>query len=397
VILVEIKKIDENLVLKYYYSGFQSNYWVDEKLLSEKPFRIKQIFNVKRDILLERKEDDFEEPEYFFKIGILQNDYYKIDKEVFGLKNNFFFFKDLHLSEKHFIAKTKISLLCQIDKQISEDIYIGGKKEDILPYKSFVELTKVFPTTHEIKLYRQAKVTSILNEYFENVRDKELQYHSYVGKKIPVYKSNLRKTFKKAEIIKYETLFERLETMLHNEITYSEPQWQEEIIQIILLLFPKYIAVFDEVRFKDIYNDKIRRLDYGLIDFMGNLDLIEIKIPFDKSIVSLGQYRENHIPNRDLSGAIMQIEKYIYYLNKTGINGEKNLTKKYKDQLPPNLEIKITNPNGMIIMGRDVNLSKQQKEDFEIIKRKYKNIIDIFTYDDLLRRMEIAIEQFKRL
>jgi len=192
-------------------------------------------------------------------------------------------------------------------------------------------------------------------------------------------------------------LLERLNTMLNNEVKYSEPQWQEEIIQIILLLFPKYIAVFDEVRFKDIYNNKIRRLDYGLIDFMGNLDLIEIKIPFEKSIVSVRQYRENHIPNRDLSGAIMQIEKYIYYLNKTGINGEKSLTKKYKDKLPANLEIKITNPNGMIIMGRDKNLDKQQLADFEIIKRKYKNILDIFTYDDLLRRMEIMIEQFKRM
>jgi len=395
--LIEIEKTDKDLILKYYYSGYQQNYWVDEKLLSKKSFQIKQVFNVRKDILIERKEEDFEDPEYYFKIGSLEGEYYKIDKSVFGLKNNFFFYKDVHLSEKHFIGKTKVSLLYQIDQNISQDIFIGGEKEDILPYKSFVELTKIFPTTHEIKLYRQAKITSILKEYFDNIQDKELSYHSYVGKKTPVYKSNLRKTFKDAEIIKYETLLERLNTMLNNEVKYSEPQWQEEIIQIILLLFPKYIAVFDEVRFKDIYNNKIRRLDYGLIDFMGNLDLIEIKIPFEKSIVSVRQYRENHIPNRDLSGAIMQIEKYIYYLNKTGINGEKSLTKKYKDKLPANLEIKITNPNGMIIMGRDKNLDKQQLADFEIIKRKYKNILDIFTYDDLLRRMEIMIEQFKRM
>ena len=93
----------------------------------------------------------------------------------------------------------------------------------------------------------------------------------------------------------------------------------------------------------------------------------------------------------------MQIEKYIYYLNKTGIAGERRLTEKYKEQLPENLEIKITNPNGMIIMGRDTNLTKEQLSDFEIIKRKYKNVIDIFTYDDLLRRMKIMIEQLRRL
>jgi len=266
-----------------------------------------------------------------------------------------------------------------------------------LPYESFEKLIKIFPTTHEVSLYRQAKVTSILKNYFDNIVDKENEYKTYINKKTPVYKSELRKTFKENDIIKYETLLEKLKYMLSNEIKYSENQWQEEIIQIILLLFPKYIAVFAEVRFKDIYNNKTRRLDYGLIDFMGNLDLIKIKIPFDKSIVSVNPYRDNHIPNRDLSGSIMQIEKYIYYLNKTGIRGEKQLTEKYKKELPENLEIKITNPNGMIIMGRDINLTKSQIADFEIIKRKYKNIIDIFTYDDLMRRMEIMLAQLKRI
>jgi hypothetical protein len=33
---------------------------------------------------------------------------------------------------------------------------------------------------------------------------------------------------------------------------------------------------------------------------------------------TLGQYRNNHIPLRELSGAVMQIEKYIYYLNRWG-------------------------------------------------------------------------------
>lgn len=58
----------------------------------------------------------------------------------------------------------------------------------------------------------------------------------------------------------------------------------------------------------------------------------------------------------------MQIEKYIYYLNKSGKNGEKSLTKKYKDKLPTDLEIKITNPNGMIIMGRDTILTNNSSE-----------------------------------
>lgn len=72
------------------------------------------------------------------------------------------------------------------------------------------------------------------------------------------------------------------------------------------------------------------------------------------------------------------------------------MTKLYKDDLPDNFMIKITNPSGIIVMGRENNLSNSQREDFEVIKRKYKNIIDIITYDDLLKRLRFTIEQFKK-
>ncbi len=386
--LIEIIKEKEKLFLKY-YSNYVPN-WIEEKLHSDDIFTIKGVFHVNKENLNKGEETDFEDPEYYFKIGSLTQNYFQIDSSVFDLKNDFFFHKDIDISKKHFIVESKISLLKQIDKHVSEPVYIGGNKEGILPYETFERLIKTFPSSHEIKLYRQAKVTSILRDYFENVKDKESQYHSYINKKTPFYKSNLRKIFKDSEIKKYETLLVRLKKMLKSEDNFSEKQWQDEILQIILLLFPKYVAVFDEVTFRDDYNNKKRKLDFGLIDFMGNLDVVEIKIPFESSIVTKGQYRDNHIPKRDLSGTVMQIEKYIFYLNKIGVKGENKLTKKYKAELPEGLEIKITNPNGIIIMGRDNNLEKQQLADFEIIKRKYKNIIDIFTYDDLLRRLEIT-------
>ena len=79
-----------------------------------------------------------------------------------------------------------------------------------------------------------------------------------------------------------------------------------------------YIFVFDEVKIKDTYSGKDRKLDYMLVDSAGNTDIIEIKKPFSKAIVSQSLYRDNHIPIRDLSGTVMQIEKYIFYLNKWG-------------------------------------------------------------------------------
>ena len=61
----------------------------------------------------------------------------------------------------------------------------------------------------------------------------------------------------------------------------------------------------------------------------------------------------------------------------------------FADRLPQGLSIKIVNPRAMIIMGRSSNLSPRQKADFEVVKRKYKNIADIITYDDMIQRLKV--------
>ena len=50
----------------------------------------------------------------------------------------------------------------------------------------------------------------------------------------------------------------------------------------------------------------------------------------------------------------------------------------------------------MILLGRDNDFSGNQRFDFEIIRRKYANMLDIMTYDDLLRRVGNIIEMMKR-
>jgi hypothetical protein len=89
----------------------------------------------------------------------------------------------------------------------------------------------------------------------------------------------------------------------------------------------------------------------------------------------------------------MQIEKYIYRLNRWGHAGEQALTQRYAGVLPPEFQIRITNPSGIIISGRDKNLTPTQRRDFEFVRRKYKSIVDIITYDDLLRRLAYVVTQ----
>ena len=82
----------------------------------------------------------------------------------------------------------------------------------------------------------------------------------------------------------------------------------------------------------------------------------------------------------------MQIEKYNCYLIRCGLDGENTLTKRYAAKLPEGFPINVTNPTGMVIIGRDCNLTAMQKTDFEFVKRT-KSIVDIVTYAELLRRL----------
>lgn len=65
------------------------------------------------------------------------------------------------------------------------------------------------------------------------------------------------------------------------------------------------------------------------------------------------------------------------------------------EKLPGGLKISIVNPCGLIIMGRDNDLTSPQRADFEIFRRQNKDVVDVVTYDDLLRRLGRVLEHFK--
>ena len=161
------------------------------------------------------------------------------------------------------------------------------------------------------------------------------------------------------------------------------------------MLYPKYLHAFIDAPVWDSVRRTWRFIDFLLVDSYGHVDIVEIKKPFDNCIVSQTTYRDNHIPMRELTGTTMQMEKYIYHLGRSGRKNERKLSERYAAELPDGLHLKTVNPKGIIIMGRDSTLSGAQREDFEIIKRKYRNVIDILSYDDLLARLKFTIAQLQ--
>lgn len=391
--------VEKDFILLEYQPERVTNDYIINKLKDDGQIQLRGTFYfLKSDLYLTNGdfgEIDSNEP-LKFVFAHKAGEYYKIDGRILLTNLSLFIHKEVKLSKEFFTAIKNISIFKKIDKIVNEDIYIGGEYISAISESDFIQLLKKFPNTYEIEKYVHARLGSILMNYFDSAVDTEKIYNSYMNKKVSKKGLDLSSYFKKSELAKYKTILQKLEGMLESEISYTEKQWQIEILQIILLLHPKYIRAFSGTSVRDTYNKKNRNLDFLLVDSIGSIDVVEIKRPFDNCIVTQRRYRDNYIPLRELSGTVMQIEKYIFYLNKWGKKGEDVLTARYKDNLPDNFKIKITNPSGIIIMGRENNLSTLQREDFEVIKRKYKNIIDIVTYDDLLKRLRFTIDQLQK-
>ena len=67
---------------------------------------------------------------------------------------------------------------------------------------------------------------------------------------------------------------------------------------------------------------------------------------------------------------------------------KRRFKKKLAGKLPSFVTPKIVNPQGILLLGRSKDFNQQQRSDFELIKRQYKHIAEIMTYDDLLQRID---------
>ena len=393
---IEFRIDDTELLLLY--SPRDEDEWVHRRLSSGDELILKGTFHLREAHLrpidaLQDAENDLDYKPIEFTIARRRGDYFEFDADILPVGCPILIQWDAPMTWKWFSAERRVSILGVIAQLRPSRIIIGGTEEDAIPVTEYERLVARFPTEYELKRYVLARVGAVVRQYTDADVDAEQLYRKYVARRAQQTAALIPNQIREFEVQKYTYLLERLKQMLAEEDSYVESVWQDQILQIILLLNPKYIKAIKSVAIRDVDGERNRQLDIVLIDASGNLDLIEIKQPFDKCVVTENVYRDNHIPLRELSGSIMQLEKYIYFLNRWGRAGEIALTERYKDQLPEGLKLKITNPSGTVILGRDRGLSEAQRRDFEVVRRKYKNILDIVTYDALVRRLEVTLDQ----
>ena len=405
-----IFNINEYGAVLEYTPEFTSAAWVLNELETHQKVTVSRGFTFQQSDLIpsppSTAEEGSEEVQFRFEFATRKDGYFYVEGRKLGVPNNVLIVdQGIPLERRLFVAERNIRIFRRISKvkQGEGDIVVGGVREDSIPIEVFREFLAKFPNSSELDRYASARVETILGEFFDGMTSARNNYEGYLSKRKsfvsdkPLEQAQLLQ----AEIDKYVYLRDTISAWLKNAASYSERDWQKMIIKVILLIFPKYVAVLENVEIADFYSSpdktKKRFIDLCLVDAGGNIDVIEIKKPFENLILSRWTYRDNSVPSWELSGSIMQAEKYLFHLSKWGVEGERALSKKYTASLPTEMSIRVTNPQAMIILGRDClsggqqALSESQKFDLEIIKRQYANMMDILTYDDLLRRLDNII------
>lgn len=385
------KKDKEKLKCIYQFDG-----WVGfdlEKLNTEDGIPIRRTFFINRDTKYKIIDDDTIE----FVIGELDGEYYKLDKKVFHTNNIFYFQKDFKLKANYFFQLNKISILRKIDKVIANDLYIGGKVLNAIPEDIYINMIKNFPNTTECIKYQNMRIEFLCESYISPIKNNKQDYIDYVNKKdekITNVGLNINEKIVNSELFKYKYILSGLKVMLNESEKYSEDDWQMAIAKILMLLNSNYIGFLEKLRIPIEEEGEFREPDFLLVDASGFIDIIEIKKADNIQILNKREYRNNFIPSQELSGAIMQCNKYCFWLTQNRKNNEALISKKIKEKYGIDMNINIRSPKFTIILGRSIDFTERQKKDFKTIKNQYNNVNEILTYDDIIIKLERIIGTF---
>ena len=391
VLTISFEREDKELILCY--SPAMGTGELVERLSSDEEISIKHTFTVNKSLLRDSDESDFEDT-LRFCIGSFDDSYTLLNPKVINTDHKFFFSNDIKLKLSLFVAYRNISILRKIDTLVERDIYVGGSwdAKGGIPFEAYQSLIESFPKTAELDKYANSRIATCVKEYFPECDKYDQIYEHFLAKKKHAHSILSKRD--EIELAQFSAALEELKQLLNNSAGISEADWQIRIHDILQLLYPKYIFCTREITFSGI-DGYDKRPDFVLVDANGYVDILEIKKPEVRILTKQASYRNNYVPVRELSGAIQQIEKYIFCMTSSE-KSQREVINKLSALLPEAISLEIVNPQGILIAGRSKGFNPQQKRDFELIKRQYKHVADIMTYDDLVARLDNIVTSLKK-
>ena len=420
---ISFEKKDSQLILCY---ETESD-WLEEKLEEDQDFQIYKTFSFSKKDLISKDEESSICYDYKFVLGEKDQNYFRIDKEKIGATFDLYIDASLSIDQSWFVTSSSKRSRYQDKTGEEKSSSIYGNilyafknfyKHDKLfididsestfkddgfhitqsTYKHFVE---IFPTATNVKYQTLSIFTKLLKSELDVVDYEEI-YSRYKSREISVRNKEDIKTEEicKQEKVKYiyakDQLLKSLERSAAGEFIH-EDEFSKLIAQIFCFLNPKYVKIQTKLNISDYTGARANcQADLSLIDCEGNIDLIEVKSPqaypnlFRKKL-----YRNHYVPSGELSGAINQLEQYLKCLTKMTAEEIANKNPALQNEMGE-IKLKAVHPKGYIIFGRDAasfngDNVNQKRLDFELIKNTYKDVVDIITFDELVKRFERII------
>jgi hypothetical protein len=204
--MIWLVKEPERIILKYYPDGSEPD-WVGESFgeRGEVALRSRTFIFEEEDVLEDVKRDEDAEDDFSFLFATLTKDgYFKVLGRKLGISQDVYFSQEMDVEIKIFNVPYKISVFKKISHVTTDDIYIGGMNENAIPQKEFEKLLQNFPGSYELSKYTEARLGTVLSDYFASASEAKEKYLHYMNKKPSFSGTDLQSIFKDIEVLKYK-------------------------------------------------------------------------------------------------------------------------------------------------------------------------------------------------
>jgi len=331
----------------------------------------------------DRLPDEFNQKGYikagvFYYLNSRLNE--KKAKEITVSKDGDNFFKKnrVQLNYRTFQnLKDKLSAInneSKIDKSLMtadffHEVFPGKFAKPILNYSQKVQKLVGNVDENVIKYLKTDDVAKLI-EFFEQLIKRKYKASQHKRKLLNSAKI-------KVDNIAIDQVIKEFEELLKSG--GSESDWGEYLKKNLFLIDSKYVQVISEL---NVILARCRKVDFGLVDVQGYLDIFEIKKP-STALLAKNQDRGNYYWSSEATKTIVQAEKYLY-------NAERKASV-LKDDIKREIgfDVEVIRPRAIIIMGTMKQLDNtKKKEDFRVLRMSLKNL-EIILYDELLERIKI--------
>lgn len=271
------------------------------------------------------------------------------------------------LGSMDFYHKRRKGLIA--NKQFNEDFPTIVKKKKITNPQSEIKSSIQSLSLQDIKDFDKediSKITDIVASLMKSIH------------RTQITKSDIFKSTKlKIDTVTFDEVISNFEKLLGKKT--SETTWGKFLEDNLFLIDSKYIHSLPQL---NLVLAGARKVDFGLVDTQGYLDLFEIKKPETKLITSKKDTRGNYVWDRQAMEAIVQAEKYLLHAE-TKRNDLKDDIKRERQ-----ITLDVIRPRSFVIMGSSSQIDNEEKRlDFRMLKNQFKNI-EIILYDELLDRIK---------